>query len=59
MVVVILIGCLECGYESELLGAYDSTDAAKAAHPEMTMRSEMKWDDWHGSGVCVGFEVAA
>jgi hypothetical protein len=65
-VVVIRIGCLECGNQSDLLGVYPSEAAARAAHPEVRMRAEMSspstdmrmtgsGHEWSGDWIEVGF----
>ena len=57
-VIVVGIGCLECQNETDILGVYPTADAARAAFPEATLRTDMtNGYDWHGSYVEVIFDL--
>lgn len=54
-VVVMNIGCLECGNSSELLGIYDGRAEALAAHDGLVFADELGWQDWRGGELLVAF----
>lgn len=59
-VVVMDIGCLECGQSTELLGVYPDMGSALAAHPGAKNRADMndaRRGDWRGPGVIVAFDI--
>lgn len=59
--VVIDIGCLECGNPSNLLGAYPTLAAARAAHPHAEARADVGDDGmygtWHGESIEIIFDL--
>lgn len=56
MIIVVDVGCLECGNESDLMGLYPDMATALAAHPEAIPRGGMDDDSWRGSGLTIAFD---
>lgn len=55
--VVMDIGCLECGEETNLLGAYATAEEALLEHPGAQRREDVT--RWSGQAVVVAFELPA
>lgn len=56
-VVVMAIGCLECGNPSAVLGHYSTAEAAKEAHPGAVLAGDIGEYEWRGEGMWVIFPL--